>query len=188
VSNVKRQQEFVSFIGRSCVTRDQASGEWLIENNVSSEKLLKFWDWALEHVTEPEILAGFGYWINPDKEVLDDEAVMERIKETLKKSDGDIDWDYGLTKRMPIFAEKNGDKVLNIITNFLLNAEGDLNQNRRAPLFSIDNEIKKSLDIIYKNGDTAIKQKVIDLVNLLIEKGSTPFWVLKDIVLESKFH
>jgi len=40
--NVKRHQEFISFIGRSCLTRDQASDQWLSENKVSKEKLLNF--------------------------------------------------------------------------------------------------------------------------------------------------
>lgn len=180
--NVKRHQEFISFIGRSCLTRDQAGDEWLAENKVSKEKLLKFWDWALEHVTEPEALAGFGFWVNQNKEVLDDTAVIERMAQTLKKSGGDIDWDYGLMRRLPIFAEKNGGKTLEIISNFLLDSKDNLNQNRRAPLFSIDGEIKESLDVIYKNGDGAIKQKVVDLINLLIEKGSSTFWGLKDVI------
>lgn len=180
--NVKRHQEFISFIGRSCLTRDQAGDEWLAENKVSKEKLLKFWDWALEHVTEPEALAGFGFWVNPNKEVLDDTAVIERMAQTLKKSGGDVDWDYGLMRRLPIFAEKNGDKVLAIISNFLLDSEGNLNQNRRAPLFSIDGEIKQSFDVIYKNANLATKQKVVDLINSLIEKGSSTFWGLKEVI------
>ena len=180
--NVKRHQEFISFIGRSCLTRDQAGDEWLAENKVSKEKLLKFWDWALEHVTEAEALAGFGFWVNPNKEVLDDTAVIEKMAKTLKKSDGDIDWDYGLMRRLPVFSEKNGVKTLEIISNFLLDSKGNLNQNRRAPLFSIDSEIKQSLDVIYKNADLATKQKVVDLINLLIEKGSSTFWGLKEVI------
>ncbi|MFA5052960.1 MAG: hypothetical protein WC565_02805 [Parcubacteria group bacterium] len=181
-SNSKRYQEFISFIGRSCLIRDQAGDEWLNENKVSKDKLLKFWDWALENVREPEPLAGFGFWINPNKEVLSDEEVIGRVAETLEKSNGDIDWDYGLMRRLPVFAQKNGEKTLEIIQHFLLDSTGNLNQNRRAPLFNLDNEIKQSLDIIYKAGDTAMKQKVIDLINLLIEKGNSMFWNLKEVI------
>ncbi len=180
--NVKRHQEFISFIGRSCLTRDQAGDEWLKENKVSKEKLLKFWDWALENIKEPEALAGFGFWINPNKEVLSDEEVIGRVAATLAKSNGDIDWDYGLMRRLPVFAEKNGEKTLEIIQHFLLDSTGNLNQNRRAPLFSLDNEIKQSLDIIYKAGDAFVKQKVVDLINNLIEKGSSMFWNLKEVI------
>lgn len=182
IPNKERHQEFISFIGRNCLTKDQASDEWLKENKISKEKLLSFWDWALHNVTEPEAFSGFGFWINPNKEVLRDTEVIGRIAETLKKSNGDIDWDYGLMNRLPIFAEKDGGKTLEIITSFLLDSTGNLNQHRRAPLFSIDDEIKEALEVIYKNGDDSMKQKVADLINLLIAKGSSMFWGLKDVL------
>ena len=45
-----------------------------------------------------------------------------------------------------------------------------------------ETEIKDALKILYKNGDLAIKQKITDLINTLIEKGSSMFWNLKDIL------
>jgi hypothetical protein len=183
--NVKRHQEFISFIGRSCLTRDQASNQWLSENKVSKEKLLKFWDWALKNVTEPEALAGFGFWVNPNNEVLDENLVIEKMARTLEKSDGDIDWDYGLLRRLPTFAKKNGGQTFEIIRHFLLDSKNNLNQNRRAPLM-YEAEIKDALKIIYKNGDSAVKQKITDLINTLIEKGSSMFWNLKDVISEDK--
>lgn len=182
--NVKRHQEFISFIGRSCLTRDQAGDEWLKENKVSKDKLIKFWDWALKNVTEPEVLAGFGFWINPNKEVLDENIVIERIAQTMEKSDGDIDWDYGLLRRLPAFSEKNGEKTFEIIRHFLLDSKGNLNQNRRAPLM-YETEIKETLTLIYKNSDATLKQKITDLINALIEKGSSMFWNLKDVITNS---
>ncbi|MFA5050844.1 MAG: hypothetical protein WC499_01890 [Patescibacteria group bacterium] len=179
--NTTRHQEFISFIGRSCLTRDQAGNKWLKENKVSKEKLIKFWNWALKNVSEPKALSGFGFWINREIEVLDDKIVVEKIAETLKKSNGEIDWDYGLLKRLPTFAEKNGGKTLEIISNYLLDSKNNLIQNRRAPLIH-HTEIKEALTTIYKNGDNTIKQKVTDLINTLIEKGSSAFWGLKDIL------
>ena len=57
----------------------------------------------------------------------------------------------------------------------------DLNEHRQAPIIYQDG-IKKSLDIIYKKGDNGLKQKVEDLINILIEKGSSTYWVLKDVL------
>lgn len=179
--NVKRHQEFIAFIGRSCLTRDQAGDEWLEKNKVSKDKLLKFWDWALTNVSEPEALSGFGLWVNPNKEILEDAVVAEKMAVTLEKSDGDIEWDYGLLNRLPILAEKNSIATLRAITRYLLNANNELNQNRRAPLL-YEEEIKNALRIIFKNGDNDIKQKVTDLINTLIEKGSSMFWGLKDVI------
>ncbi|HOU96887.1 MAG TPA: hypothetical protein PLN06_09760 [Bacteroidales bacterium] len=180
--NIKRHQEFVSFIGRSCLTRDQAGDKWLEDNKVSKDKLIKFWGWALENISEPEVLAGFGFWINPDKEVLDEQVVIEKIALTLKKSNGNLDWDYGLMKRLPIFANKNSRRTLEIISNFLLDSNGNLNSNRRVPMFDLDNEIKQSLEVIYNNGNASERQKVIDLINSLIDKGSDMFWGLKNVI------
>ena len=182
-TNITRQQEFVSFIGRSCLTRGQVGDEWLKVNKVSKEKLLKFWDWILENkdIKDSKVFAGFGFWMNPDMEVLADSDVIERIAMTLKKSDGDIDWDYGLLKRLPILAGKYSAKTLEIISSYLLDSKNNLNQNRRAPIM-YEGEIQESLKIIYTNGDRELKDKVVSLINILIEKGGSMFWGLKDVI------
>jgi hypothetical protein len=112
-------------------------------------------------------------------------VVIEKMALTLEKSDGDIDWDYGLLRRLPTFAEKNRENTFEIIWHFLLDSKNNLNQNRRAPMM-YETEIKDALKIIYENGDVTIKQKVNDLVNTLIEKGSSMFWGLKEVINEDK--
>lgn len=178
--NENRHYEFVSFIGRSCLTRDQAGDKWLKDNNVSKGKLTEFWDWLLttEKSIEPKAFSGFGFWVNPDKEVLDEKIITKNLALSLKKSNGEIDWDYGLMQRIKVFAEIDPTNALVIITNLLL-LDDELNPNRRA-YFGADSEIKKALTIIYKN-DT-LKPKVEELINALIEKGSSAFWDLKDVL------
>ena len=177
--NTKRHKEFISFIGRSILTRDKAGEGWLKENKVSKEKLIKFWSWALENVSELEAFSGFGYWINPDKEIIDEKIVVKNLAITLKRSEGNIDWDYGLTRRLKAFAEIDPTNTLELIQYFLLH-NGELNTHRRVPLFSIDSEIKEALEIIYKNN--RLKSEVEKLVNTLIEKGSSLFWGLKEVI------
>ncbi len=181
--NIARHEEFISFLGRTFFTKDQVSEEWLKAHG--REKLIAFWDWILlnDKITDPKVLSAFGFWINPSKEVFDDTIIIKNIAETFKKSNGSIGWDYGLLKRLPVFAEKNGEKVLEIISSYLLSPEQELNPNRRSPLL-YDHEIKEALDIIYKNGDKALKLEVKDFIGLLIEKGSSMFWDLKEIVKE----
>jgi hypothetical protein len=183
-SNIVRHKEFISFIGQSCLNKDVVTDEWLKENKVDKGKLLKFWDWALDNsnVPEPEDLSGFGFWINPNKEIIDDSIVVEKMAETLKRSRGSIYWDYGLLRRLPIFAEKNGEKTLEIIFSYLIDSKGDLNQNHRASVM-YQPEFREALKIIHKNGDGAMRQKVTELVNTLIEKGSSIFWGLKEILV-----
>ena len=181
IANETRHYEFVSFIGRSCLTRDQAGDEWLKENKISKEKLIAFWDWILEKEFEPKTYSGFGFWINPNNEVISDEDIIKRLPKTLEKSQGDLDWDYGFTKRLKRFAELNPESTLKCIELYLLTSDGDLNPRRGLPLFSIDNEIKEALNICYKNPKT--KKIVEELINKLIEKGSSIFWGLEDIII-----
>lgn len=178
--NETRHYEFISFIGRSCLTRSQAGDEWLKENNVNKEKLVEFWDWMLAQDFEPKAYSGFGFWINPDTEVIDEKQIIERLPKTLKKSGGDLDWDYGFTRKLERFAELNPQNTLRAIELYLLTQDGDLNPHRGVPLFSIDNEIKDALAICYKN--PATKQDTENLVIKLIDKGSNVFWGLKDVL------
>jgi hypothetical protein len=182
VNNIIRHEEFVSFIGRSCLTRDSAGDDSTNESKIDKGKLIKFWEWALANVSEPKVLSGFGFWVNPnlDKEVLDDGVVIEKMAETLKKSGGIINWDSGLLRRLPLLAKKNKKATFEIIINYLLDANGSINQNRRVPLL-YQAEIRDALGIIYGGGDEVLRQGVVDLVNTLIEKGSSTFWDLKEI-------
>lgn len=178
--NIKRHQKFISFIGRDCLSRANAREEWFKDNKVSQEKLIKFWDWAIKNA-KPEALAGFGYWINQDKEVLDDKIIAEKMALTLDKSDGKIEWEYALMKRLPALAEKDGDHTLKIIKNILLDKKEKLNKNLQMPITEMG-QIKQALDAIYKKGDGEIKEKIKNLINVLIEKGSSMFWGLKEII------
>ena len=182
--NITRHHEFISFIGRSVFTRSQAGDDWLKENKVSKEKLVKFWDWILENkeITEPSVFSGFGFWINEQEEIIDDKIVIKNIARSLERSEGEIDWDYGLLGRLKIFAEKMPDKTIDIINRYLLGKDGNLNKHRQAPIFSVNNEIKDALKIIYDKEDADLNKKIVSLINTLIEKGSSIFWGLKDVI------
>lgn len=179
--NPKRHKEFISFIGRSCLSRGQAGDEWLKKNNVSKEKLILLWDYALDTVTDREALSGFGFWVNYETEVIDDRIVADRMAKTMSKSSGLIDWDYGLMKRLPALAGKDNVNTILIIKNYLLDASGNLNPDRKGWGLHTE-EIKQALEIIYKDGDTDEKRQVEELINTLIDKGSSTYWGLKDIL------
>jgi hypothetical protein len=182
IKNTKRQKEFISFIGQKCFSRDNY--EYGEEDKFDRKKMIKFWDWALGKNLDPEILSGFGFWINPNKEILEDKIAVEKIAETLKQSNGDIEWNYGLTNRLKSFASADKEKTIDIIKTYLLDDKGNLNPNRTGHMFSVDQEIKEALKIIYDNSGKDIKDKVKNLIDLLIEKGSSMFWGLKDVLKE----
>ncbi len=181
-SNTIRHHEFISFIGRSMISRDIVDDQWFRDNRVSKERLIGFWDWTLanENLQDPKIFSGYGFWINPNKEILEDSILLQKVNKILNRSQGDIDWDYGLLQRLVIFAKINPDITLEIIQSYLLNSDKNINQNRRTPL-GYNHEIRDALKIIYLS-DERQKQKVMDLVDILIEKGSSNFWSLKEII------
>lgn len=178
--NEVRHYEFASFIGRHYLTRDEASGEWLEESKVDKQKLVDFWNWMLKTdlPIEPKAFSGFGFWINPNKEIIEDVVIVENMATTLKKSNGEIDWDYGLFHRIKEFAEINPEKALEIMKSLLL-LNDNLNPNHRM-YFDANNQFKEPLEIVYKND--ALKKPVENFVNALIEKGSHTFWGLKDVI------
>lgn len=175
-------KEFISFIGHHCLNQDYSGDEWLKKNKVSKKKLINFWTWVIDNASDSGVLSGFGQWVNPHKEVLSDEVVIEKMAETLKKTEGDIDWDYGLLKRLSVFTGENGKLTLNIIYSYLLDSDNNLNKNRHMPIYL--DEIKEAMRVIYRDGNKETKQRVSDLINILIEKGSAMYWPLKDVINE----
>ncbi|MDD4358301.1 MAG: hypothetical protein PHY30_00620 [Candidatus Pacebacteria bacterium] len=179
-TDTETQEEFVSFIGRNCLSRSLAD-QWLKENNVSKEKLIKLWSWVLKNVSHSKVLSSFGFWINLDGEILNDNIAIKYIVDTLKKSNGTISWDSGLLRRLPIFAEKNPEKTLEIINYYFINSNGNLTENYKTyPLY--EEEITKALEVIYNSDSPEIKQKVYNLINILIEKGGNVFLGFKKIL------
>lgn len=179
--NSKRYHEFVSFIGRSCLTRSKAGDEWLKQNNVSKKKLIEFWDWALDNVSDREALSGFGYWISYEAEVIEDKIVADRMAKTMMKSKGLIDWDYGLMKRLTSLANIDHVNTLLIIKHYLLDELGNLNPDRKGWGLHTE-DVKQALEIIYKKGGSGEKSQIEELISNLIDKGSSTFWVLKEII------
>ena len=177
--NETRHDEFVSFMGRHYLTRSKAS-EWLKEHKVDKEKIIAFWNWILQTTIpiEPKAFTGFGFWISPDEEIIDNKIVIENIATSLKKANGELDWEFGLMKHINEFANINPQKTLEIITSLLLLNE-NLNPHHRM-YFDAARQIGEPLEIIYQNVE--LKQSVANLINLLIEKGSSTFWGLKSIL------
>lgn len=170
--------EFVTFIGRSYFTNDNTNKSKWEDLPGGLAKFLNFWDWMLGQNLKPEAYEGFGFWIN--SRIVDIKLLTEKMNHTLELSGGAISWDYKFEQALERFAEADPKIALNIVRNYLLNKDGGLNQNRRLPFFAIDDEIKKTLEIIYKQ--EILKPEVEKLINELIEKGSQTFWGLEDII------
>ena len=143
------------------------------------EKLKAFWTLVLEREDlEPDVYAAFGFWVNQSKDIFDYGWLTEMMAETLQKSKGKVDWDYGTLKRMEKFIKANPEKALVILEKYLL--DGILGGAQEKNWFYVDDEKISMFEELYK----AKPDETKTLINQLLEKGGRTFWPLKDIIKE----
>ncbi len=180
VQNLKRHKEFISFIGRHSISRE-AAVEWIRHNKIDIEKLKKFWDWVPEHC-DAEALSGFGFWVNTERGALDIKWLAQRVRKTLEKTKGHMEWDYGLMRSLVVFAKEAPEDTLEILRAYLLEEVAKYEPTRTWP--HIDNEILDTFKELYKNEGT--KDGVRTLINDLLPYRNGLFWGLKSILSEGE--
>lgn len=176
ISNTKRQKEFISFIGRSIISKDGAK-EFIVKSEVNVERLKNFWDWAIENVDDKEALSGFSFWMDTKEGVLDKKWMTEKAYKTLEKNEGQLEWEYGLMKSIVELAELAPENTLKILKAYL--DARYINMNLDYSIYA-DNEIYDSLKILYNIQST--KEETYKLINSLLPLRSGLFWKLMDIV------
>lgn len=176
--NTTRQKEFISFVGRHIISNTNAT-TIIKESKVDVQKIKDLWDWTLKNVENEEVFAGFGFWVDKEQNVFDDSRwLADHIAETLEKSKGETDWDYGLIKSVPILAEQAPEETLRILKAYLL--EHCLNKSDSFRNTIYVNDFFMAFEILYKNDAT--KLAVSELISELIEKGGSRFWKLEDVI------
>ena len=174
--NAKRYKEFISFIGRSCISRDNAR-KWIETHNIDIEKLKKFWDWALENCPDPEAIAGFSFWIEAERNVFDPVWLGEHIRMTLEKTGGNVERDSGMMQSLAIIAESAPEDTLKILKLYFLGPKG---LGNRRPWLYVDDELMGIFKTLYNKLVT--KEGIYRLIDELLPIGSGQFWKLKDVI------
>ncbi|MFA6077339.1 MAG: hypothetical protein WC735_04685 [Candidatus Paceibacterota bacterium] len=177
--NPKRQKEFISFVGRHVISREKAK-ENITKDKIDLEKLKGFWDWAIDNISDKEVLSGFGFWMNTKEDVLDKIWVSERAYKTLEKSNGLIEWEYGLMKSIIELATLAPENTLKILNAYLDSRYISKSLDGSEYSIYVDKEIFDVLNILYKN--TSTKDGVYQLIDQLLPVGNGMFWKLKDII------
>jgi len=182
IDNTKRHAGFVSFLGRSFVSSDNAKSNELLKKEPRSKQRLKdFWDWMLKHYKNTKPFIKFGFWINLEKDIFEPVWLAEHIKKTLEKTKGGLDWDYGLIKSIIQIAKESPKDTLAIARLYLFEG-GVRGDNIRMP-FRVDDEWFKALQVLYDKQIT--KKDTEKLIDDLIREGGSIFWKLKEILNES---
>lgn len=178
VLNTKRHEEFISFVGRHTISRDGAL-KFIQENKIDIEKIKTLWDWTLNNIGNEEVFVGFGFWMDKERNVFDDSKwLADHFGRTLEKSKGEINWDYGLIKSLPVLAEQAPEETLKILKAYLLDHCLNKPESFRNSIYVDD--FVTAFNSLYKN--SATKSAIYDLINELILKGGSRFWKLKEVI------
>lgn len=174
--NLEYHKEFISFVGRHSISRESAV-EWIKQNKVDIEKLKKFWDWALENC-EADALIGFGFWINTERGALGAKWLAERVRLTLEKTKGYVEWEYGMMRSLTTFAKEAPEDTLAILRSHLL--EEVAKHEPVRTWLHMDAEVYDAFRELYNNAET--REGVRVLVNDLLPYRNGLFWGLKSIL------
>jgi len=175
--NPKRWAEFVSFIGRSVISRDRPK-DWLKEHSeVNPKKLEAYWDWALDNCDDKKTLQGFGFWMQTKDDIFDTVWLADHIDRTLEKTGGDIEWEIGFVDSLPTLANKAPEKTLSALRRYLI--DGSILKKARGYI-RVDGNLIDAMKTLYTNNST--KGGTYKLINELLPIGGGQFWGLKDIL------
>jgi hypothetical protein len=175
-NNIDRHREFISFIGRYCISREKAR-EWINTKDINIGKLGKLWDWVLEHCKVDEVLIGFSLWINANQDIFDIAWLAKHVSETLEKTMGDLEWDHGLMESFPFLAKDAPIDTIDILRLYFFGTRG---VRKRRSWFYIDDELIKVFRVLYENSTT--REKIYRLINELLPLDNGRYWKLKDVL------
>lgn len=175
--DINKQKAFISFLGNAIISHEKAGKKWFTEQKIDLQKLRDFWTLILKTTDlDSDVYAAFGFWVNHKKDIFGDYAwLAAMMADTLEKSKGKLDWDYGLTATLPKLAAANPEKTLIIIEKYLL--DGVLGEGEKK-WFYLDDAKISAFEILYKAKPT----ETTSLINKLLEKGGRLFWPLRNIV------
>lgn len=176
IENLARHSEFISFIGRHTISRESTE-ELKKRNKVNIDKVEKFWEWALKNC-KPEVLTSFGSWINSEYGVFDIKWLAQHSRQTLEKTNGFLEWDFGLMRSLMAFAKEAPEDTLAILRAHLLEEVA-----KREPVrtwFHMDSEVFDVFKELYKN--ESVREEVRALINDLLPYRSPLFWGLKSVL------
>ena len=173
---------FVNFIGRSFISRDKAEGSFEFSRAIKG-RLRGLWDRLLQNDEKRDVYMAFGLWINLDKGIFELIWLARRVRETLERADGFLEWDNELVKASPQLAQVAPEDTLEI-ARLYLHEGGVRGKNQRVMwLWDSDNEWIETFEILYRNPSTKVDTE--GLINRLVAEGGRAFWPLKRILAES---
>ena len=180
--NPKQHAHFVQSLGRFFISSENSEG-FFANNPESKSRLRVFWDWLLKEQEEQSVFMQFGLWINLEKSIFDPFWLAQRVKQTLEKTNGLLDWQHELIKSAPQLAQAAPEETLAIARLYL--REGGVHGNEQRTLWHWDSDKKwlEAFEILYRCQTTQLETTA--LINQLVGEGGRAFWKLKKILVEN---
>ena len=180
--NPKQHAHFVQSLGRFFISSENSEG-FFANNPESKSRLRDFWDWLLNEQEKQSVFMQFGLWINLDKGIFDPAWLAQRLKQTLEKTNGLLDWQHELIKSAPQLAQAAPQETLAIARLYLF--EGGVHGNGQRNLWYWDDHKKwlEAFEILHRCQTT--KLETTALINQLVGEGGRAFWPLKKILVEN---
>lgn len=176
--NDKRHSEFISFIGRKYLSGRNRRTEMLEKEEFGKDNVMALWDWVLARDTNLEVLANFGYWINIENNILEIPWLADRVRQTVDKTGGEIEWELGLQQSIAKLASSAPDDTLVIMRKHIL--DWGVGAEEKQKFFFMRDDWIEAFRILHNNPTT--KEGTVSLINDLILKGGRRFWDLKNIL------
>lgn len=175
----KHHKAFISAIGKSLFSRhDSKENSVLKEKPATLEKIKTFWDWLIINCHSKEVFMKLGTWINHEHPFFDLAWLAPRLKATLEKTNGTLEWTHGLTNILPALAAAAPTATAAIARLFFLEAGAKNNDPRN--FFHWDDECYETLQVLFGIPET--KAATQALINDMLREGNGRFWKLKEIL------
>ena len=180
-AETKQLSEFISFIGGSYISNENSNVLKGSENQWKVDKIKDFWDLIIKTKKNKDVLKEFGHWVNVNKDIWDINWLASEISQTLKITDGLLEWSYGLLESIEKLAIESPKDTLEILELYIYST---IEKQNDYLFFREDKQWYNAFKILYKSKDNEIKNKTYELINKLIRDGGQRFWILEDIVRE----
>lgn len=179
-SNTKQLSEFISFIGGSYISNESSNVLRGANNQWKVDKIKTFWDLLISSKKNSESLKEFGHWINTRKDIWNIGWLANEICQTLKITDGLLEWSYGLLESIEKLAEESPKQTLEILELYIYST---MKRPNDYLFFREDKQWYNAFKILYEN--EKIKKSTYELINKLIKDGGQRFWILEEIVKQN---
>ena len=177
----KQHAHFVQSLGRFFISKENT--EEIFANNPESKgRLRDFWDWLLKEQEEQNVYKEFGLWIWPEKGIFDPAWLAQRVRQTLEKTNGLLEWQHDLIKAAPQMAQAAPEETLEIARLYLLEGGVRSSDQETIWLWDSDNKWVEAFGILARNPKFSVATTAV--INQLIREGGRTFWLLKKVLTE----